>query len=306
MSRRSEGRAGLAHLEGCIEKCRAVMEGWLRYSQLVAAYPQQPLQQRGQLEMAFLQTKSDLARQLSVLKSHMGGQCPFDQNALALVAGTPSLDAIYGQSEVAVKKLMNEWHRVYIGINESLGETEELRRKARAHQPVQFAGRICFAPRPIPWRRIGAAAALCALAAGGAGTWYLLRHLLGFWAPAHERAYAPDSSLTPEQQLTYIVSKMQAAFRNGDLDTFMAAFDDDFRLFDGRSKRELRALVGTYIAVAGGEAVKIAYEDSAITIEGEAASVDPVTIDTPEGKVRVRIQARRTGDLWKIVYIGEL
>jgi hypothetical protein len=306
MSRRSEGRAGLAHLEGCIEKCRVILEGWLRYSQLVAAYPQQAVQQRGPLEMAFLQTKSDLARQISVLKSHMGGQCHFDQNAMTLVAGTPSLDAIYSQSDVAVKKLMNEWHRVYIGINEALGEMDELLRKARAHQPVQFAGRMCFAPKPIPWRRIAALAALCALAVGGAGTWYVLRHLLGFWAPAHEQAYALDPALTPEQQMTYMVSKMQASFRSGDLDTFMAAFDDDFRLPDGRGKRELRALVGTYITVAGAEAVKISYEDSAVTIEGDAASVDPVTVDTPEGKVRVRIQARRTGNTWKIVYIGEL
>ena len=49
-----------------------------------------------------------------------------------IVSGATNLEAIYSQSEVALKKLQTEWHRAFIAINETLGVIED--KKARAEQ----------------------------------------------------------------------------------------------------------------------------------------------------------------------------
>ncbi len=44
-----------------------------------------------------------------------------------IVSQAISLDSVRSSSEVAMKKLENEWHRAYISINETLGGLENKR-----------------------------------------------------------------------------------------------------------------------------------------------------------------------------------
>ena len=55
------------------------------------------------------------------------------------MSGATSLDAIFSQSEVSVKKMQNEWHRAFIAINETLGGLEDKKARAERGEKV-FAG----------------------------------------------------------------------------------------------------------------------------------------------------------------------
>ncbi len=112
-----------------VELCREFMNDWLLFNQVLSAYPN-PGVNKAQLENQFLKIKSKLAREHRVLKDLLQEDYGIDANAMNIVSGATSLEAIYSQSDVAVKKLQTEWHRAFISVNETLGTLED--KKSRA------------------------------------------------------------------------------------------------------------------------------------------------------------------------------
>jgi len=63
-----------------------------------------------------------------------------------IVSGATNLEAIYSQSEVAVKKLQTEWHRAFITINETLGALEDKKQRAEMGEKIFLAPGLGQAP----------------------------------------------------------------------------------------------------------------------------------------------------------------
>ncbi|NIA13047.1 MAG: hypothetical protein GWP08_03120 [Nitrospiraceae bacterium] len=118
-----------------VELCREFMNDWLLFNQVLSAYPKQEAN-KAQLEGQFLKIKSKLAREHRVLKEMLQADYNIDGNLMNIVSGATSLEAIYSQSEVAVKKLQTEWHRAFISINETLGMVEDKKLRAEAGEKV--------------------------------------------------------------------------------------------------------------------------------------------------------------------------
>jgi hypothetical protein len=125
-------------LNRSIQLCQEFMNDWLLFNQILSAYPS-PGVNKAQLENQFLKIKSKLAREHQVLKEGMGSDYKFDSNTMNIISGATNLEAIYSQSEVAIKKLQNEWHRAFISINETLGGLEDKKVRAEAGEKV-FVG----------------------------------------------------------------------------------------------------------------------------------------------------------------------
>lgn len=123
-------------LDKNVQMCREFMNDWLMFNQILSAYPS-PGVNKAQLESQFLKIKSKLAREHQVLRDSLGADYRFDANMMNIISGATNLEAIYGQSEVAVKKLQNEWHRAFISINETLGTLEDKKARAEAGEKVQ-------------------------------------------------------------------------------------------------------------------------------------------------------------------------
>lgn len=119
---------------------REFMNDWLLFNQILSAYPS-PGVNKAQLENQFLKIKSKLAREHQVLKECLGGDYKFDNNTMNIVSNATNLETIYSQSEVAIKKLQNEWHRAFISINETLGTLEDKKNRAEGGEMVS-AGAI--------------------------------------------------------------------------------------------------------------------------------------------------------------------
>ena len=119
---------------------REFMNDWLLFNQILSAYPS-PGVNKAQLENQFLKIKSKLAREHQVLKECLGGDYKFDNNTMNIVSNATNLETIYSQSEVAIKKLQNEWHRAFISINETLGTLEDKKSRAEGGEMVS-AGAI--------------------------------------------------------------------------------------------------------------------------------------------------------------------
>ena len=126
------------HLERRVELCREFMNDWLLFNQVLTSYPN-PGVNKAQLEQQFLKIKSKLAREHRVLQQTLLDDYTLDGNTMNIVSGATSLEAIYAQSEVALKKLQTEWHRAFISINETLGVIEDKKSRAERGERVFIA-----------------------------------------------------------------------------------------------------------------------------------------------------------------------
>ena len=122
-------------LDRSVQMCREFMNDWLLFNQILSAYPS-PGVNKAQLESQFLKIKSKLAREHQVLRESLGADYKFDPGMMNIIAGATNLESIYSQSEVAVKKLQNEWHRAFISINETLGMLEDKKTRAEMGEKV--------------------------------------------------------------------------------------------------------------------------------------------------------------------------
>ncbi|HOV32095.1 MAG TPA: hypothetical protein PLX23_01870 [Candidatus Hydrogenedens sp.] len=120
-----------------VELCREFLNDWLLFNQIINAYPS-PGANKAQLENQFLKIKSKIARTHKVLKEMLMEDYQIDSNLMNIVSAATSLEAIYSQSEVSVKKMQQEWHRAFISINETLGLLEDKKARAEAGEKVNL------------------------------------------------------------------------------------------------------------------------------------------------------------------------
>lgn len=124
-------------LEKRVELCREFLNDWLLFNQIINAYPS-PGANKAQLENQFLKIKSKIARTHKVLKEMLMEDYQIDSNLMNLVSAATSLEAIYAQSEVSLKKMQQEWHRAFISINETLGLLEDKKARAEAGEKINI------------------------------------------------------------------------------------------------------------------------------------------------------------------------
>lgn len=122
-------------LENNVQLCKEFMNDWLLFNQILSSYPS-PGVNKAQLENQFLKIKSKLAREHKVLRENLRSDYTLDENTMNIVSGATNLESIYSQSEVAVRKLQNEWHRAFIAINETLGGLEDKKNRAERGEKV--------------------------------------------------------------------------------------------------------------------------------------------------------------------------
>lgn len=291
-----------------LQHCRAAIQhlatGWLDIQRTIAAYPERP-DEHAQIEQYFLRTKSHLAQRISQVGATMGPSFPQRGPCLQFLGTLPTLSALFSQSEVAVKKTLNEWHRGLIGLNEQLGELEDLERRVRAGETVTFLGEPIALPRPFPWKKViaGASAAML-ICVTAFGAWFA-RSFLGIGAPEAGSAIVMAEGLSDGEQITVLLARMKSAFERGDLDTLMTVFADDYSDVEGNSKTTVRALLKGYTTVINPDELALIIDEADILVEGDLGRIAPVRVHTPQVSINLAITGRRVGNGWLITYIEE-
>ena len=135
-------------LDRRVSLCKEFMNDWLLFNQVMGHYTS-PGADKAQLESQFLKIKSKLARGHKVLKEALAADYQIDGNAMNIVSGATNLESIYGQSEVSVKKLQNEWHRAFISINETLGVLEDKKARAEAGEKIYIPTSMAEGGGPV-------------------------------------------------------------------------------------------------------------------------------------------------------------
>jgi hypothetical protein len=292
-----------------LQHCRAQMQqlatGWLDIQRVIAAYPDHPNDHQ-KMEHYFLQTKSNLAQGISQIGATMGQSFVHREQCMQFLGCVATLGSLYSQSEVALKKTLSEWHRCLMGLNEQLGELEDLEGRVRKGETVVFLGEALALPRPFPWKQvIGTSAAAAAVLMMVAGAWFA-RSFLGIGAPEAGSGIVMAEGLSDEEQITVLLARMKSAFERADLDTLMTVFSDDYTDAENNSKRSLRALLKGYVTLVGEGGVALGIETAEILVEGDMGRISPVNIRTPQIDMDLVVTGRRVNGMWLITYIDEV
>lgn len=119
------------NLEQNIERVEGLVESWRQLSQFLDRGFKGG-QFTGEEEAAFLQLKSHIAQQYEKLMVTLATDAERDERATKLLNSVPSLSSFSELPEGMAKKLANEWHNVYMGLQAMLGRLqgrqEQLRR----------------------------------------------------------------------------------------------------------------------------------------------------------------------------------
>ncbi|MBX7257819.1 MAG: nuclear transport factor 2 family protein [Candidatus Hydrogenedentes bacterium] len=290
-----------------IQKCRDFMDDWLLFNQILSGYASTGIN-KPQYESQFLKVKSKLAREHGVLKDRLGPDFRFSQDVLDVVFSSTTLEAVYAQSEVALKKLQSNWHRAFISINETLGALEEKRRRAEAGERVTVGG-ITFHIRkskPIPKRKIALGSAAVMGVATIAFTVYFMRAFLGFWAPAAGEGINVTENMTDEQKVQTLLAVMKEAVESEDIDRIMTAISDKYSDEGGRGKTETRVFLQGFKTAGQMKGLRYALDNSQVTIEGDTGIVRGIDLIAETGTTTIALAIAREGDKWMVTSIGGL
>ncbi len=292
------------YLDQTLDLCRSVNSGWIHLNQLIRGYPRAQAD-RGRLESEFLSTKSTIARTVPVLKSRLQGSASFEDVALNFLGGVASLETLFNQSEVAVKKALTEWHRVYIQIEECIGNLEEKRRNYDEGKAV-FLGPYRIRPeRKLPVRQVLIVGGCVGAVLAAFTVHIVLRDFLGVWAPGEGEGIAVVEGMSDEDQVDLLQYTLMRAFQERDVDTLMTAVADDFRGPGELNKTALRALIQTISKTYGLDSISLDTARAMTTFQEQRASYAPVRIMTPAGDATLVFIAEKRRGQWLITSIQQ-
>lgn len=296
---------GVDLLDQYIQKCHAFLDDWIRFNQLVTAYPG-PGVNRQQLETLFLQVKSKLARDQHILRDRLGADCKFSPDIVNIVSGATNLESIYSQSEVAIRKLQNEWHRAFITINETFGNLEDKRKRALAGERVSVGGVTIQikVPKPFPVRQVLLGTALVVVILALPAGLYVMRNFLGYWAPKAGEGIVYSEAMTDEDKIRVLLATMKSAIEQQDIDVMMTAYSDRYSDEGGRGKTDVRAFLQAYKLAGGFQGARLDVDQAELVIDGDRARIAPLFFVGPSDQVSFTAIGEREGNRWLITALG--
>ncbi len=107
---------------------------------------------------------------------------------------------------------------------------------------------------------------------------------------------------TDEELIAGVLADWKAALEAQDLDKLMVAYSEDFEGERGAGKAEVREFLSRAIDEGYLEGVEADLEDAETVVEGETASVGPVTLSSDMGSMSLDVTMQKEEvDRWRIV-----
>ena len=110
-------------LEEKIKKTKEFMELWLKFRELYTkALKKEAI--HAEEEMAFLETKSLIARKYQALMDRLSMEPSMDDKTFDVVSQVLSLQSVSSISDVQIQEIETGWHRSFMFLNKLLGTLE--------------------------------------------------------------------------------------------------------------------------------------------------------------------------------------
>ena len=108
---------------------------------------------------------------------------------------------------------------------------------------------------------------------------------------------------TPDKEVAIMLANCQAAFKAGDLEKIMDCYSNDYTDAQGANKDMVRSdLEGMASQGMLQNFTFVELEEWVITVNGDNATVTPLVIDSPMGKITFHCTLKKETDgVWRLV-----
>ena len=132
------------NLERNIQRTEAFVERWKELSQFLDR-GFKGAEFKNEEEVAFLELKSRIAQEHELLTVTLGPEAERDDRGLRMLNSVPSLSAFKDLPEGMSKKLANDWHTTYMGLQTLLGRLRGRQAQLAGVSTVRVAVQRVFA-----------------------------------------------------------------------------------------------------------------------------------------------------------------
>lgn len=108
--------------------------------------------------------------------------------------------------------------------------------------------------------------------------------------------------LSDEELIATMLAEWKTAFEAQDIDGMMAAYSEDYEGSRAESKEQVREFLGGAMDQGYLDDAEIILEDAETTIEGDTATVAPITLSGGPGSIDLQFNLKKEADkAWRIV-----
>jgi hypothetical protein len=228
-------------------ECAGLAEDWSRLRALVEAFPKEGAN-KAQLEGEFIALRSRLSCDYTVLTRWRKGGYGLTAGVHKMLASTTTLSDAASNATHPESRFNRTWRDVHSSLTQIATVLQGAQARVQAGKPATLPPDLLEddsrPPFPI-WKVLKITGILVAVVLLAAGA-YVLRNFFGFGAPGAGEGIVVDASMSDEDKIRSVLTIMNEAFIQDDVDMFMTLIADDFEDEEGNSKTALRVALQAY------------------------------------------------------------
>ena len=282
-----------------LTQCNVLSRDWQRVHELLEAY-NTPGADRERLEGEYIALRSKLSCDYPILSSWRKGGFGLSAGINQTLAIGTTLAALSESAQASDKSVQKHWQSAWTSLRRIVEVLKGAERQIAEGKPASLPPDLLVHSTHVPFpirkvlKVVGTIAAVLLLA----GTYYVMRNFLGFWAPEAGAGLSVEG-MTEAQQIETVLVTMNEAFKNNDVDQFMTIIADDFADEDGNGKTALRVVLQAFKESGGLAQASVNWTRMAINERDGLIDVRPVYIAAPDGEIAIHLgfKAYRGGKL---------
>lgn len=273
-------------------QCTVLAEDWQRIHELLEAY-EAPGSDRDRLELEYIGLRSKLSCDYPILSYWRKGGFGLSAGIHQTLAIGSTLASLSESARSQDNLVQKHWQAAWSSLRKVMEVLQGAERQIAEGKPAELPAQLLVHDThvPFPIRKVlkvgGTFAAILLIA----GTVYVMRNFLGFWAPEAGAGLAVEG-MTNAEQIEGVLVTMNEAFKYNDVDRFMTVIADDFKDDKGNGKTTLRVALQAF--KESGELAKATVNWSRMVIQEHEGLIDarPVIIAAPDGELVIHLGFR--------------
>lgn len=270
-------------------QCAVLAEDWQRVHELLEAY-QTSGSDRDRLELEYIGLRSKLSCDYPILSHWRKGGFGLSAGIHQTLAIGTTLASLSESARSQDNVVQKHWQAAWTSLRKIMEVLQGAERQIAEGKPAELPPQLLVHSTHVPFpirkvlKVVGTIAAVLLIA----GTAYVMRNFLGFWAPEAGAGLAV-AGMTDAQQIEMVLVTMNEAFKNNDVDRFMTVIADDFKDEKGNGKTKLRVALQAF--KESGELAKATVNWSRMVLQERDGLIDarPVVIAAPEGELVIHL-----------------
>ncbi len=229
------------------KQCEAIAHDWARLRNMIDGFSQ-PGADKEKLEWELIALKSRLACDYPVLTEWRKGGYGLSAGVNKMLTGATNLATLADSGGNPESRVNRNWRDVQTALVRVQETLQKVKQTLSAGKPAFLPDKLIeqTTHRPFPIKKIlKIVAATCGILLL-AGTFYIMRNFLGFWAPGAGDGIVVDESMSDEDKIRSVLVIMNEAFKQDDVDMFMTVIAKDFEDDEGNGRRALRVGLQAY------------------------------------------------------------